>query len=90
MTVRKEFISKEKVQEHIEALKAGYVESYVNTLKIPSFIYRCKEGIEKTPEKKEMLEKAILEHERLIVENEEQMKNLSEILDRVIAFDNTL
>lgn len=88
--IRKEFINKEKVQEHIEALKAAYVESHINTLKIPSFIDRCKEGIEKTPEKKEMLEKAILEHERLITENQEQMKNLSEILDRVIEFDNTL
>lgn len=41
--IRKDLINKDKLDEHLEALKAGYLECHVNTLKIPSFISRCEE-----------------------------------------------
>ena len=88
--VRKDLIDTYKLEEHIDALKAGYLECHINTLKIPSFIDRCKEGLEKDPAKKEILEKQISDHERMIVENEQQMQNLSEIIDRVVEFKSSL
>lgn len=88
--VRKDLIDTDKLEEHIDLLKEMYLTSHINTLKIPSFIKRCEEEIEKSPEKKEMLEKAIGDHKRTIKENEDQMQNLSEIIDRVVEFKSSL
>lgn len=88
--VRTDLINPEKLDEHIELLKDMYLTSHVNTLKIPSFITRCEEEIEKSPEKKEMLEKQIEDHKSTIQDNKDQMKNLSEIFDRVVEFKSSL
>lgn len=88
--VRKEFIDKARLDEHIEALTAGYLESYVNTLKIPSLIARCEEGKGQSEEQDSVLDTQIESHKRNIVNNEEQMKSLSEIYDRLLEFKNSL
>lgn len=88
--VRKELIDKARLDEHIEALTAGYLESYVNTLKVPSLIARCEEGKGNNPEQDSVLDTQIESHKRTIVNNEEQMKSLSEIYDRLLEFKNSL
>ena len=88
--VRKEIIDKARLDEHIEALTAGYLESYVNILKIPSLIARCEEGKGQSEEQDSVLDTQIESHKRTIVNNEEQMKSLSEIYDRLLEFKNSL
>ncbi len=88
--VRKELIDKARLDEHIEALTAGYLESYVNILKIPSLIARCEEGKGQSEEQDSVLDTQIESHKRNIVNNEEQMKSLSEIYDRLLEFKNSL
>ncbi len=88
--VRKELIDKARLDEHIEALTAGYLESYVNTLKIPSLIARCEEGKGQSEEQDSVLDTQIESHKRNIVNNEEQMKSLSEIYDRLLEFKNSI
>lgn len=41
MDFRKDMLSEEMLDQHIELVKTGYLESYINTIKIPSLISRC-------------------------------------------------
>ncbi len=89
MDFRKDMLSEEMLDQHIELVKTGYLESYINTIKIPSLISRCKEGVEMedvSDQKKEALVEQIKQHEMSIKNNEEQMVTLSEIYDRLINF----
>jgi hypothetical protein len=82
-------LNEEMLEQHIEQCKIGYLESYVNTLKIPSLMSRCDEGTklsEVSEQKKEALVDQIKQHEMAIKNNEEQMVTLSEIYDRLINF----
>lgn len=82
-------LSEEMLDQHIELVKTGYLESYINTIKIPSLISRCEEGVEMdgvSDQKKEALIDQIKQHEMSIKNNEEQMVTLSEIYDRLINF----
>lgn len=89
MDFRKDMLSEEMLEQHIEQCKVGYLESYINTLKIPSLISRCEEGTKMddiAEQKKEALVEQIKSHELNIKNNEEQMITLSEIYDRLINF----
>jgi len=89
MTFRTDMLNEEMLEQHIEQCKIGYLESYVNTLKIPSLMSRCDEGTklsEVSEQKKEALVDQIKQHEMAIKNNEEQMVTLSEIYDRLINF----
>lgn len=89
MDFRKDMLSEEMLDQHIELVKTGYLESYINTIKIPSLISRCEEGTKMenvSDQKKEALLDQIKQHEMSIKNNEEQMVTLSEIYDRLINF----
>jgi len=89
MDFRKDMLSEEMLDQHIELVKTGYLESYINTIKIPSLISRCEEGTKMesvSDQKKEALLDQIKQHEMSIKNNEEQMITLSEIYDRLINF----
>lgn len=89
MDFRKDMLSEEMLDQHIELVKTGYLESYINTIKIPSLISRCEEGAKMddvSDQKKEALLDQIKQHEMSIKNNEEQMVTLSEIYDRLINF----
>ena len=90
MEIRKELINREKLEEHIEAILAWYLESYVNTLKIPSLISRCEEALGKSEDADTVLKTQIESHKKNIVANEEQCQTLSEIYDRLLKFKETL
>lgn len=89
MEFRQDMLNAEMLEQHIEQCKIGYMESYVNTLKIPSLIERCEEGTKMNDlleTKKEALVDQIKAHKMNIRNNEEQMVTLSEIYDRLITF----
>jgi hypothetical protein len=88
MDFRKDMLSQDALDQHIEQCKIGYVTCQVNLLKIPSLIARCKVEIkEDMPEaKKEMYLNQIESHKNQMKTDTEQMVSLSEIYDRIINF----
>lgn len=88
MDFRKDMLSEDALEQHIEQCKVGYVTCQVNLLKIPSLIERCEEELKKEmPEaKKEMYLNQIEAHKKQMITDEEQMISLSEIYDRLINF----
>ena len=69
-----------------------YLQSYVNTLKIPSLNARCEEELATTTDdkKKEALTSQIAQNNANLVSNKEQMKNLEEMTDKLLAFKSSL
>ena len=69
-----------------------YLQSYVNTLKIPSLNARCEEELATTTDdkKKEALTSQIAQNNANLVSNKEQMKNLEEMTDKLLDFKSSL
>jgi hypothetical protein len=89
---RKDLIDTDMLDELITQHKGMYLQSYVNTLKIPSLNARCEEELATTTDdkKKEALTSQIAQNNANLVSNKEQMKNLEEMTDKLLSFKSSL
>lgn len=90
--MRKDLIDLEALDELITQHKHLYLQSHINTIKIPSMNNRCQEEIDTTEseEKKEALRTQIETNNANLNHNKEQMKSLEEMIDSFISFKNEL
>lgn len=62
--VNLDLVNQKLLEQQIEALEGGYVETLINLIKWPQFIKACKDDLETaSDEKKVALEKALAQHE---------------------------
>lgn len=80
--IKPELINQDHLKTQIEALEGGYVETLINLIKWPEFIKACETDLEKdiTEEKKTALQKALDQHKKNQVTNEQAIEQLNVII----------
>ena len=82
--IRTELINRDILEMKKQEIESAYIDTILNLTKWPLLIENCKKGIETAEwERKEALEKIILQHEKNNETNEEALETLASVLDTI-------